>query len=44
MAGSFQKGDKAIVVTYGMLSAEEAQNYAPTVVLLDDANEIKQAA
>ena len=39
-----QKGDKVIVVTYGMLPAEEARNYAPTVVLLDDANEIKQAA
>jgi aspartate 1-decarboxylase len=39
-----QKGDKVIVVTYGMLPAEEARNYAPTVVLLDDGNEIKQAA
>ena len=39
-----QKGDKVIVVTYGMLPAEEARNYAPTVVLLDDANEIKHAA
>ena len=39
-----QKGDKVIVVTYGILPAEEARNYAPTVVLLDDANEIKQAA
>ena len=39
-----QKGDKVIVVTYGMLPAEEARNYAPTVVLLDDDNEIKKAA
>ena len=39
-----QKGDKVIVVTYGMLPAEEARNYSPTVVLLDDGNEIKQAA
>src|ERR1700753_2491606 len=31
-----QKGDKVIVVTYGMLAAEEARNYAPTVVLLDE--------
>ncbi len=30
-----------IVVTYGMLPAEEARNYSPTVVLLDDGNEIK---
>ena len=39
-----QKGDKVIVVTYGQLPAEEARNYAPTVVLLDDGNEIRQAA
>ena len=39
-----QKGDKVIIVTYGMLPAEEARNYSPTVVLLDDANEIKTAA
>ncbi|MGH6911378.1 MAG: aspartate 1-decarboxylase, partial [Phenylobacterium sp.] len=32
------------VVTYGMLPAEEARNYSPTVVLLDDGNIIKQAA
>ena len=32
------------VVTYGMLPSEEARNYSPTVVLLDDGNEIKQAA
>ena len=38
------KGDKVIVVTYGMLPAEEARNYAPTVVLLDDENAIKHAA
>jgi aspartate 1-decarboxylase len=39
-----QKGDKVIVVTYGMLPSEEARNYAPTVVLLDEGNEIKKAA
>ena len=39
-----QKGDKVIVVAYGQLPAEEARNYAPTVVLLDEGNEIKQAA
>ena len=39
-----QKGDKVIVVAYGLLPAEEARNYSPTVVLLDDGNEIKQAA
>ena len=39
-----QKGDRVIIVTYGLLPAEEARNYSPTVVLLDDANYIKQAA
>jgi aspartate 1-decarboxylase len=39
-----QKGDKVIIVTYGMLAAEEARNYSPTVVLLDEGNEIKKAA
>jgi aspartate 1-decarboxylase len=39
-----QKGDKVIVVAYGMLPAEEARNYSPTVVLLGDGNEIKKAA
>jgi aspartate 1-decarboxylase len=39
-----QKGDKVIVVTYGLLPQEEARNYAPTVVLLDEGNLIKHAA
>jgi len=39
-----QKNDKVIIVTYGQLPAEEARNYSPTVVLLDDANHIKRAA
>ena len=39
-----QKGDKVIVVTYGMLPAEEARNYAPSVVLLDEGNAVKRAA
>ena len=39
-----QRGDKVIVVTYGQLPQEEARNYAPTVVLLDDGNEVKRAA
>ena len=38
------KNDKVIVVTYCQLDASEARNYAPTVVLLDDGNDIKQAA
>jgi aspartate 1-decarboxylase len=39
-----QAGDKVIVVTYCQMDAAEARNYAPVVVLLDDANAIKKAA
>ena len=39
-----QKNDKEIVVTYCQLDAAEARNYAPNVVLLDEANAIKRAA
>jgi aspartate 1-decarboxylase len=39
-----QKNDKVIVVTYGQMPEEEARQWSPTVVLLDDRNEIKRAA
>ena len=39
-----QKIDKVIVVTYGQLPQEEARQWSPTGVLLDDRNEIKRAA
>ena len=39
-----QKNDKVIVVTYGQLPEEEARQWSPTVVLLDDDNAIKKAA
>jgi aspartate 1-decarboxylase len=39
-----QAGDKVIVVSYCQLDASEARNYHPTVVLLDDANNVKRAA
>lgn len=40
-----QKGDRIIVVTYGQLPAEEARNYNPTVVLLNEQNDVvRQAA
>jgi aspartate 1-decarboxylase len=39
-----QKGDKVIIVAYGVLPVEEARNYAPAVVLLDEGNEIKKSA
>lgn len=39
-----QKGDKVIIIAYGQLPQEEARNYQPTVVILDDDNNIKAAA
>jgi len=39
-----QKHDKVIVVTYGQLPTEEARQWAPKVVLLDDGNVVKAAA
>jgi len=39
-----QRNDKVIVIAYCQMPAEEARNYAPTVVLLDDGNAIKRAA
>ena len=39
-----QKNDKVIILTYGQLPQEEARLWSPTVVLLEDANEIKIAA
>ena len=39
-----QAGDKVIVVTYCQMDAAQARNYAPQVVLLDEANHVKSAA
>jgi aspartate 1-decarboxylase len=39
-----QKGDRIIVVTYCQLPAEEARNYNPTVVLLNEDNDVVRAA
>ncbi len=39
-----QPGDKVIIVTYCQIEAEQARNYAPTVVLLDERNGVKRAA
>lgn len=39
-----QKGDRIIVVTYCQLPAEEARNYTPTVVLLNEDNDVVRAA
>ena len=39
-----QTGDKVIVVAYCQLDAAEARNCHPSVVLLDDRNDVKRAA
>ncbi|HEX8470017.1 MAG TPA: aspartate 1-decarboxylase [Brevundimonas sp.] len=39
-----QKNDLVIVVTYAQMPQEEARQWSPTVVLLDEANNIKRAA
>lgn len=39
-----QKGDRIIVVTYCQMPAEEARNYAPGVVLLNDQNDVVRPA
>jgi aspartate 1-decarboxylase len=39
-----QAGDKVIVVAYCQIDASEARNYRPSVVLLDEANNVKRAA
>ena len=39
-ARKVHKGDKIIVVSYGTYSESELENYSPTVVLVDDDNNI----
>ncbi len=39
-----QKGDRVIIVAYCQIEAEQARNYAPNVVLLDERNDVKRAA
>jgi aspartate 1-decarboxylase len=39
-----QKGDRIIVITYCQISADEARNYAPAVVLLDENNDVLRPA
>lgn len=36
------KGDKIIVISYAVLSDEEAKKHHPTLVFVDDENKIKQ--
>lgn len=35
-----EKGDKVIIITYGLLNYDEVKDYQPTVVLVDDENNI----
>ena len=37
-----EPGDKIIIAAFGQLPQEEARNYKPTVVIMDDANDVKQ--
>lgn len=37
-----QPGDHVIIIAYGMMSEEEAKNYEPKVVIMDDNNKIAQ--
>ena len=39
-----QKGDRVIIVAYGHVPAEQARNYAPTVVLMNDDNTVARPA
>ncbi len=39
-ARKVHKGDKIIIIAYTELTEEEADSYKPTVVILDDDNEI----
>ena len=39
-ARKVQKGDKVIIVTYGQFEEKELQNFKPTIVIVDDNNNI----
>lgn len=39
-ARKVQPGDKVIIVTYAYFTPEEADNFEPTVVMVDDNNKI----
>jgi aspartate 1-decarboxylase len=34
-------GDKIIIISYAQMTLEEAQNFKPTVIVVDDKNKIK---
>ncbi|MEX1030610.1 MAG: aspartate 1-decarboxylase [Paenibacillaceae bacterium] len=37
-----QPGDKIIIISYGMMTSEEARNYKPLIAILDDNNKVVQ--
>lgn len=37
-----QKGDKVIIVSYAQFDEEEASNHRPSVVIVDDTNQVAQ--
>lgn len=41
-ARHFAVGDKVIIAAFAHIEAEKARQHAPTVVLLDEANEVKR--
>jgi len=41
-ARKVHKGDKIIIIAYATMSEEEADSYAPRIVILDDENGVAQ--
>ncbi len=39
-----EPGDRIIVCAFGQVRAEEARNYAPTIILMSDENRIVQSS
>ncbi len=39
-ARKVQPGDKVIIVSYGIFTQDEIQNFKPTIVIVDDNNKI----
>jgi len=37
-----QPGDKVIIIAYGMMTEEEAENFVPRVVMLDEDNKVAE--
>ena len=37
-----QKGDKVIIIAYGLYNPDEMKNYKPNIVIVDDNNQIAE--